>query len=160
MWESISKILTSPNTWMVLLFLIMLVIVITLLAKSGLISVHTGAVKVGNDETERNIIRQQVEWTHIHLLGAENVLPHPEGYNVWKSRYILERIYDEVVDWITFNHLTTSSTYIEIKQDKIVSLVHSLVDKNDFKSEDFVAWMRKEIEDIIIKLVQIRELYK
>jgi hypothetical protein len=86
-------------------------------------------------------------------------LPHPEGYDIWKSKYILECVYDEILTWITYNHITTNDSYIEIKQNKLIFLITSLTVKKDFQTEEFNDIIRKETKFIISKLVQIRELY-
>ena len=73
---------------------------------------------------------------------------------------IAEMVYDEYVEWITFNHLSTSSAYIEIKQDKIVNLVHSLTQNPAFHTKEFEDQLREDTKQSIEKLVQIRGVYK
>lgn len=160
MWETLGWVLTSPNAVNILLFLSFIVILGWLAAKTGLLNIHTNAVTMGAADREREIIRQQTEWVKIHLEGLEKSMPKPEGYNAWRGMYIVETVYDEYVNWITYNHLTTKSSYVDIKQDRIVSLVHRLTDKEEFHSKEFEEFLREDTGNSIAKLVQIREVYK
>ena len=91
-------------------------------------------IKLGQSELERTIIRQQSEWAKLYCDSMEPRLPHPEGYDIWKSKYILECVYDEILTWITYNHITTNDSYIEIKQNKLIFLITSLTVKKDYLS--------------------------
>lgn len=160
MWETIRDVLMSPNVTVILVFLAFVFVLTIVLSKTGLLNIHTNVVQIGAAIQERNIIRQQIEWVKLHCEGMESQLPKPEGYDTWRGRYILERVYDEYVTWITFNHLSTDSTYVEIKQDRIVNLVESLVEREEFRTKEFEKMLRDDTRDALEKLVQIREVYK
>lgn len=159
MWQAIQSVLTSPNSWFTLLVLIALVILMIISAKRGLFAINTKAVKVGNDKNEREIIRQQADWAYNHLEGKlkeRNVTDD----NFYRAEVIMEKIYDEVVRWITLNHLSTNSAFISIKQDKIVSLVAKYMTKEELENHDFIDWLIDDTEIVIKQLVQIREVYQ
>ena len=160
MWETIRDVLMSPNVTVILVFLAFVFVLAIVLSKTGLLNIHTNVVQIGAAIQERNIIRQQIEWVKLHCEGMESQLPKPEGYDTWRGRYILERVYDEYVTWITFNHISTDSTYVEIKQDRIVNLVESLVEREEFKTKEFEKMLRDDTREAIEKLVQIREVYR
>lgn len=160
MWNTIRDVLMSPNATIILVFALFVIVIGLILSKTGLLNIHTKFVQIGAADKERNVIRQQVEWIRLHCESMESQLPRSEGYNPWRGRYIAERVYDEYVDWITFNHLTTERSYVEIKQDKIVNLVHSLVEKDEFRTREFDELLRKDTKEAIEKLVQIRDVYK
>lgn len=161
MWEAIGKVLTSQNTWMVLVFFAMLIALLAFLAKAGLITIHTKAVKIGDDQREREIIRQQVEWAHLYIMSLRSKVESDDSkYNSYITKYILERCYDKVVEWITFNHLNTKNAYIEIKQEEICSLVYGLGVKDEFKTPEFNLRMKNWTQELIEHLVKIREVYK
>ena len=161
MWEAIEKILVSSNAITVLVFLVIMMIVLAILAKTHVITIQTSAVKIGGDEKERNIIRQQVEWARVYIMSLEaKIATMKSDYDEYFTKYILERVYDEVVDWITFNHLNLSSAYIEIKQEKVCALVYSLNVEERFKTKEFKQRMYGWIREIIERLVQIREVFK
>lgn len=160
MWEAISGILTDQNTWQVLFFCVFLVVAVILSGKSGLIAVKTKGIRIGVDEREREIIRQQVEWAHSFITSLRSKINLDEmEHNEYFAKYILERCYDKAVEWITFNHLNTKNVYVEIKQEEMCALVYGLGVGGSFKSPEFrkriCAWTRELIE----RLVQIREVY-
>ena len=159
MWDFMKAVSTSVYIMAVLIFTLMVLLIVILLIKKGLISVNTKAVKVGTSESERAIIRQQIEWVHLHCDSLEKSLPHPQNYDIWRGKYILERMYDEIVDWITFNHICTSEGYISIKQERIWATIQSLVRKNEFSTPEFKEFIYKDTEYIIRRLVHIRQVY-
>ena len=159
MWDFIKAVSTSVYIIPVLMFTLIVILIVILLIKKGLISVNTKAVRVGTSESERAIIRQQIEWVHLHCDSLEKSLPHPQNYDIWRGKYILERMYDEIVDWITFNHICTSEGYISIKQERIWATIQSLVRKEEFSSPEFKEFIYKDTEYIIRRLVHIRQVY-
>ena len=156
---NLAEILTSPNATIILITLVVILIILGILGKKGILSFDIKGIKLSSREIERTIIRQQSEWAKLYCDSMEPRLPHPEGYDIWKSKYILECVYDEILTWITYNHITTNDSYIEIKQNKLIFLITSLTVKKDYQSEEFNDIIRKETKFIISKLVQIRELY-
>ena len=159
MWDFIKAVSTSVYIIPVLIFTLIVLLTVILLIKKGLISVNTKAVKVGTSESERAIIRQQIEWVHLHCDSLEKSLPHPQNYDIWRGKYILERMYDEIVDWITFNHICTSEGYISIKQERIWATIQSLVRKNEFSTPEFKEFIYNDTEYIMRRLVHIRQVY-
>lgn len=159
MWDFIKAVSTSVYIIPVLVFTLIVLLIVILLVKKGLISVNTKAVRVGTSESERAIIRQQIEWVHLHCDSLEKSLPHPQNYDIWRGKYILERMYDEIVDWITFNHICTSEGYISIKQERIWATIQSLVRKEEFSSQEFKEFIYNDTEYIIRRLVHIRQVY-
>ena len=158
-WENILKILTAPNAVAFLIFLIVVIILFAVLGKKGKLMFDIKGIKLGYSERERTIIRQQSEWAKRYCDSMEPRLPHPEGYDIWRSKYILECGYAEIMTWITYNHITLNESYVEIKQNKLVFLINSLTIKDEYHSEEFNDMVRNETKFIIQKLVQIRELY-
>lgn len=160
MWEAITKIATGENSLFAFGFCLIIFFAFIILVKTGVISLKTNSLRIGNDEIVQTIVRNQLEWTKLYCDGLESKIPHPEGYDRYRGLWILERVFDEIVTWIAANHITTNDDYVEIKQTKIISLVDSLTDKEEFHSEEFKEQIKKEIKIIITKLVQIRQLYK
>jgi len=160
MWESIANILTSTNAVAVLTFLCVCIIGGVVLVKTNLLQIHTDSVRLGAMDTERNIIRQQQDYVRLHLKSLENDLDKPEGYNEWLGRFIVMRVYAEYVEWISFNHLSKSEAYIKVKQNKLVDLINQYTYKEEFKTDDFQEFIRKDTRQMILDLIQIREVYK
>lgn len=160
MWKEIGQILMSPNATIILCFLVFFVLIGAVLSKTGLLNIKTDTLQIGAATRERDILRNQIEWIKLHCEAMESELPKPEGYDQWRGKYITERVYDEYVDWITFNHLSTSSSYVSIKQDRLIALVKKLTVKDIYKSPDFEEYLRNDTRECIEKLVQIRAIYK
>lgn len=160
MWESIANILTSTNAVAVLTFLCVCIIGGVVLVKTNLLQIHTDSVRLGAMDTERNIIRQQQDYVRLHLKSIENDLEKPEGYNEWLGRFVVMRVYAEYVEWISFNHLSKSEAYIKVKQNKLVDLINQYTYKEEFKTDDFQEFIRKDTRQMILDLIQIREVYK
>jgi hypothetical protein len=165
MWDAFARVLTNDNALLVLIFATILAVVLIILAMCGVVRIDTGAFKMGSDYKERDIIRQQTEWAHIFCVGLKNQIDEMcrdiEGYDPYVTMYILERMYSEVVEWITYNHLNLDSDYISIKQDKVKMLLNALTVKPDvFTSKKFMVKVDVWTSEIIHKLVKIREAYK
>lgn len=158
MWETLGKVLTSPNAWGVLVFAAAVVAAAVFAVKSGAVAVRTKSLRIGGDERERAIIRQQTEWAHVFIMSLESKVTADTDRGYF-AKYILESVYDKVVEWITFNHITTNSAYIEIKQEQICALVYSNGVKEQFKTKEFKQRMCGWTRELIERLVQIREVY-
>lgn len=160
MWQFFRDVLMSPNAGIVLTFGVFIVVIGWVLTKTGLLNIQTEKVTLGAATTEREIIRQQVEWTKLHFDGMEARLEKRDDTDQWRRKYIAECLYDEYVNWITFNHLNTSSAYIEVKQDKIVSLFRSLPVDKEYRTHEFEQYLRDDTRKSIEKLIRIREVYR
>ena len=161
MWDAIAKILTNSNALLVLIFLSMFVVILIILAMSGLVRIDTGSFKMGADNKERDIIRQQVEWSHSYIMGIESELSaNNNELDEYLAKYILEVIFDEIIAWVVFNHINLESDYINIKQEKIKSIIKTMNVKPQYQSKDFFKKTDRWTEEIIRKLVKIREVYK
>ena len=165
MWNSLKDILTSANGVPLVVIIVLLVVLVIRMAvklgKAGLLSVHTKHVHIGKSVSERELIRRQIECAHDFIMSIEGkIVTDNTRYNRYFTKYILERCYDKVVEWITFNHLNTKNAYIEIKQEEICSLVYGLGVKEEFKTAEFKHRMQNWTQELIEHLVKIREVYK
>lgn len=160
MWETISTILMGPNAFVVLIFLAFVSVILFILVKSGTIRISTPNMSINTGDVERNIIRQQLDYVSLHLNGLEAKLEKPEDYNEYLGKLIIEKVFDEYVNWITFNHINKSPAYVEIKQERVVSLIRQYTVKEEFRSEEFEDLIRKDTKEVIEALIRIREVYK
>lgn len=159
MWESISNVLTSGNAVAVLLTLIVLIIILAVLAKKGIFQFSGKGVTIGDNEDERAVIRQQTEWSQLFVQSMRQ-LPIFEGSDTYHTLYILEKAFDEVLNWIVFNHISDSENYISIKQEKIWNLIQTLVIDKKFTTEEFKQTIYDNTEVLIKRLVHIRKNYR
>lgn len=162
MWQAITDILTSQNAIPTILICFFIILLGVVLVRNGLLSIKTKYVQFGVvvREDEREIIRRQMEWIKIHLDGLEGTLPQDENYDVYRGKFILEKVFDEYMEWITFNSMSMDSEYVASKQDIIVSLVWSLTDKKEFRTKKFKEFLEEDTKNSIGKLIQIRHIYQ
>lgn len=158
--DGLKEILTSPNAWLFLLFLIIMLVMFIKMSKAGLFSLKTKNLQIGNSEIERTIIRNQTDLAYLYIMALEAKIDADHQFNFYITRYILEKVYDEVIEWITFNHITTAKEYIEIKQEKITYLVNGIGVNPKIQTKEFKERMNGWTKELIERLVQVRELYE
>lgn len=159
MWDAIGGVLTSGNAWMVLISFLVVILVASILAKKGILQLNVHGVKFGGDEDERAIIRQQTEWSQLFIASMQQ-LDIFEGSDTYHTLYVLEKIFDEVLNWIVFNHISDSENYISIKQEKIWNLLQTLVTDKRFTTQEFREIVYKNTGILIKRLVYIRRNYR
>ena len=168
MWENLTKILTSGNAWFILITVFVMVVIILIVGaiciRSGLISINKGGVRIGSDEKELTIVRNQTQWAYLFVMSLKGKLVEQEDPNEeykpnWFLEAVLERVFDKVVEWITYNHVNEKKSYIEIKQSEIKCLVYSLPIQSEFKTPEFECRMNSWVEEVILNLVAIRKEY-
>lgn len=159
MWESISKVLTSENACEILFFLAVLIVAAIVLIKTGAVAIRTKHVRIGKAEAEREVIRRQVEATHDFIMSIEGKIPEKPEYGGYLTKYILERVYDKVIEWVMFNHITDTPMYVQDKQATICNLVYTFNISEEYKTPEFKNRMCNWTAELIARLVRIRELY-
>lgn len=161
MWETIGKVLTSGNASMVMASLLVLVVIISVLSRKGILSINTKGLTLGADVQERDIIRQQIEWAHTYISGLySSIQPLTDNrYNGYFTKFILEQVFSEVVNWISFNHIKLDSDYVSVKQAVVKSIVYGYDIDSVFRSSKFEKQIDAWTEELIKKLATIREVY-
>lgn len=159
--DGLKEILTSANAWMFLLFLVFAIFIIVKMSKSGLISFKGKGLRIGSDERELTIVRNQSQWAHLYVMSRKGKLIDEDSTEITKllCENVLEKVYDKIIEWITFNHINSSNTYIEIKQSEIKCLVYSLVIDEKFKTPEFEQRMNGWVREVILNLINIRKEY-
>lgn len=161
MWETIGNVLNGNNAIPVLIFAVLIFIALGILGKKGIISINKGGVRIGSDEKELTIVRNQSQWAYLYIMSLKGKLlslesPKREDFF---ADYVLERVYDKVVEWITYNHVSANNSYIEIKQSEIKCIVYSLPIQDEFKTPEFEVRMNGWVKEIILNLIKIRKEY-
>ena len=164
MWESITNVLTSANGVPLLIIVVLLLILVIRmgikLGKAGLLSIHTKHISIGKSISERELIRRQIESAHDFIMSIEGKLITDNiKYNEYFAKYVLERVYDKVIEWIMFNHITVNQLYIRDKQDTVLNLIYALPVNEDFKTPEFKARVENWVKELIEKLVNVKTLY-
>lgn len=161
-WEVVKEFLTSPNAWMFLLFVIFVLFVLNRMAKSGLLSFKGKGLRVGSDETERTIIREQSKWAHLFIMAIKGKVLTEEATEAQNERaeLLLYKVYVKVIDWINYNHISANNSYVEIKQGEIKNLVYSQNNlDDDYKTPEFATRMDGWVRELILNLIQVRKEY-
>lgn len=159
--NGLKEILTSANAWMFLLFLAFAIFILVKMSKSGLISFKGKGLRIGSDERELSIVRNQTQWAHLYIMSRKGKLIDENSSELTRviCENILEKVYDKVIEWITFNHINSSNSYVEIKQSEIKCLVYSLVISEEFKTPEFETRMNGWVREVILNLINIRKEY-
>lgn len=159
MWEAIKSVLTSANAWQVLVTAVIIVVAAVLCVRAGIISINTKHVTIGADERERDTIRRQKEYAHSACTSMLNtILKMDSNLDVWRVKCVLEYVYDEIIDWITFNHITTDSEYVAVKSASLRAIVRSNVDKDIFFTDEFNQVIDSFARNMITELIRIRKI--
>ncbi len=160
MWEAIKSILTSQYTYQVLIVLTLIVCTISILLKAGLITVRTKHVQIGDArEEEHTIMHKQKEYAHATCTAMLNtILSMDSTLDTWRTKCVLEYVYDEILDWITFNHITTDNDYVAVKAASLRAIVRSNVEKDIFFTDEFNHVIDTFTRNTITELIRIRKV--
>lgn len=159
MWQAIQIILTSENFWKAVVSIGALVVLFAILVKKGLVSFKGKGLKVGNNDTERTIIRNQIMFVKTEIGDFYSKIPNFEGRDDWRLRYIMEKCLDVLVDAISLNHVTLEPVYVDLKCRAVWDEVLQNSDNANILTDDFKKVVYDETKHIIEKLIEIREYY-
>ena len=159
MWAALQGILTSDNFWKTVVGIGALVILLAILAKKGLISFKGKGLKVGNNDVERTIIRNQIMFVKTEISDFYGKIPYFEGRSEWRLRYIMEKCLDVLVDAISLNHVTLDPVYVDLKCRAVWDEVLQNAGNVSVLTDDFKKVVYDEVKHIIEKLIEIREFY-
>ena len=165
--ESITNVLTSPTFWSNVPSVILLLVVLAILVRVLKVRINTDHIQIGGEDKkayyERAIVRNQVNQAKLFTMALENKItamletpPKSDGYYV---KYILECVYDKIMEWIMYNHIENTEEYIESKQWEIQSLVYAFNPPDQFKTPEFKERMDRWTAEIIGRMVSVRKLY-
>ena len=161
MWEAISKLGTTPLT---LLFAAGLIICIIVMIKKGIISFKGKGLTVGNSnderDIERTIIRSQIQYVKSAVSDFYDDIPDFPNRDEWRLKYICERIVSVFTDFISFNHISKEKIYVQMKQASIWEVIINNTAASIMTSDEFKDVVYAKTEEILDKLIEIREYYK
>lgn len=160
--DALFTYLSSENFWKSVIGIGALIILFAVLAKKGLISFKGHGLNVGtSNEEELAIVRTQIQWCEADcnnmLRELTKNLPEGTSMNEYKAKYTIEKVLDELVKIVIFNHITLEPTYIKLKQDLIWSVVSNINLEPLWNNlEDIV---KARVEVAIRTLYEIRQYY-
>lgn len=131
---------------------------VILLIRTGYITFKGKGFNIGKvKDSERNIIRRQLEYVDAAVEEMLTEIPKQPTWNDWKSKYNAERVKDILQQAITFNHITTDRSYVLVKQLAIWSeLQKSNLEDSYYRSDEFKQLIYRWVEDVIKCLLEIR----
>ena len=161
MWEAIVNVLTSENALMILIFTFIFSIALYIMSKKGVVAVNTGKVRIGRDEQELTIVRNQSQFAYLYIMAIKGKILEDNAteQQIDKVDLILEKIYDKVVDWIHYNHISDTGMYIEIKKEEIKNMVYGFPITEEYKTPEFKNRMEGWVEELILNLLKVRKEY-
>ena len=74
MWETIKEAINGENGIGLILLTMLILLLAIYLVKGKYLKINTGTVKIGADEKERAILRQQNEWVYTYIHGLVLVI--------------------------------------------------------------------------------------
>jgi hypothetical protein len=157
--QAVSEILTSSNIVPLLIGIGVVLLVLTILVKKGYISLDLKGVKIGIAENERKIMRYQMEYCSLICTTFIDQQALPPGIDTYHVKWVNELLYDEMIKWIAYNHISDDRFYIENKQEIIWAIIVAHTEKEFFHSEQLKKAVTDEVEAIIKHLVEIRRFY-
>lgn len=155
----LANILNNENSWKSFIFFFITLITIIVLVKKGIISFKGKGLTVGNNETERTIIRNQIMFCKTEISDFYNKIPNFDGRNNWRLMYIMEKCLDVFIDAISLNHITLEPVYVELKCRSVWNEVLQNADNPNILTDDFKKVIFEETRRIIEKLIEIRDYY-
>ena len=157
--EWLVDLINSSNAIPIIIIAILLIVIIAILAKKGIVSFKGKGLTVGNTETERTIIRNQIMFVNTEISDFYNKIPLFDGRDEWRLKFIMEKCLDVFVDAISLNHITLEPMYVELKCRAVWNEVLQNSDNPNILSDDFKKTIYDETKKIIEKLISIREYY-
>ena len=157
--EWLVDLINSSNAIPIIIIAILLIVIIAILAKKGIVSFKGKGLTVGNNETERTIIRNQIMFVNTEISDFYNKIPLFDGRDEWRLKFIMEKCLDVFVDAISLNHITLEPMYIELKCRAVWDEVLQNADNPTILSDEFKKTIYDETKKIIEKLISIREYY-
>ena len=161
--EWLASVLNNPNSWKSFIFFFITLITLIILVKKGIISFKGKGLTVGNNDErdiERTIIRSQIQYVKSAVSDFYDDIPDFPNRDEWRLKYICERIISVFTDIISFNHISKEKIYTEMKQASIWAVIINNTAADIMTSDEFKDVVYTKTEEILDKLISIREYYK
>ena len=161
--EWLASVLNNPNSWKSFIFFFITLITLIILVKKGIISFKGKGLTVGNNDErdiERTIIRSQIQYVKSAVSDFYDDIPDFPNRDEWRLKYICERIISVFTDIISFNHISKEKIYTEMKQASIWAVIINNTAADIMTSYEFKNVVYAKTEEILDKLISIREYYK
>lgn len=162
MQVTVSDILTLLNApqlhWLVLVIVIG-VICLAYAIKTGALHYKSDRLEIGRQATEHEniILRRQIEYISNACGGVYISIPRHDKFDPWRTKFVIEKVIDEMTNWCLFNHISVSQSYIEIKQATVWNIIQRYIWHEMYQTDDFKQFVNEFVKGVIEKLVLIRK---
>lgn len=161
MWDTIARVLTDKQASTVLAFIILGFVVLSTLAKLGIVNIRTEHVRIGQaTSNEREIVKRQIAFIEGAINMFESKIPKYTGYNNWRAKTVLSLVYKECISWVLFNHIKDTPEYIGLKQTIIWNIILCNCPNELHRSDEFKRLVCDHIAESIKILIKIRKEYQ
>ena len=159
--NTLAQILMSPQAPWLVLIAFGLIAYITYVIQKGWVSIHSDKITIGKRaaETEQVILRRQVEYIDNAVNATMRHIPRHDKFDEWRTRFVLEKVIDTMVNWCMFNHIDTSERYIRLKAEEVWTVVQKYTWHEVYQTEEFHDYVLKFVREVIENLVAYRREY-
>lgn len=151
----VKVVLNSPWLYMVtfgsILFLIL----------TGRFKYKGHGLNIGGADDERTILRRQTNYIdhEMDAIASTMLKEHPD-FDRWRTKYIVEKVYDEYIRAIHWNHISNSTSYVDDIYGTLLAIVQKRSEKDYFWTDEFKSFLKEHTTKVVAKLVNIRKEYK
>lgn len=158
MWEEIGNAIVSENGFSLVILSILVLLSVFAGLKHGRFKLKTDRFTIEGEarDKERLLMKTQKDFVKTTCKGFERRIPRFDGYDPKLGELVVEKVFDEIVDWIMINHIRDDDEYITLKQEIIWDIVSAEIVADELKTDKFKKQCYTCIEHIIKRLVQIR----
>lgn len=168
--ELVTKGLFNNNNfsiWVIFLLGVIVIIltVVLVLILLGKITINKKDEFTTNDESEdnqklRNVFRKQISFSRnkIQNISTSFLAEQKDEFIRWKIKYVSEKLSDNVVTWISLNHISKDDNhYIEDKQNEVLNIIKNIINTPLVSTKEFEEKIKEETRSLIRSLVEIKE---
>lgn len=171
--EWITQIANGSNFIPIAIFTLVLIAVLAFLAKRGVFSVSVGGVNVGHTERDvRALLLKMLAYCKQYNSNAKQELiarEREKGYQMdyMNTTIVFELVFDDVIEWLLVNHITTNKDFVAEKIEQIKMTVATAIGKinstlrlDSHFMADMYDYCEEYTQGIIFGMVAIRENFK
>jgi hypothetical protein len=164
--NEVVNLLSVSNNFLILVGLIVLaLLIITVLICTGFLKFKDNKLSIGRAKQEskedlRDIIRKQINYSRnkIQEVSTDYLVYQEDPEVIWKIKYVTEKVFDNVIQWISLNHMNKGDEYyIEGKQAEVLNIIRNIVKSDEVHKEEFQNHMKDEVRNLIENLIDIRD---
>lgn len=164
--NEVVNLLSVSNNFLILVGLIVLaLLIITVLICTGFLKFKDNKLSIGRAKQEskenlRDIIRKQINYSRnkIQEVSTDYLVCQEDPEVIWKIKYVTEKVFDNVIQWISLNHMNKGDEYyIEGKQAEVLNIIRNIVKTEKVLSQEFEQSIKQSTKELINALIDIRD---